>query len=74
MPIFEYRCHACAHEFEVIVFGDRRATCPQCQGEDLEKRLSTFAVSTQGERGFEGSPAPCGRCGDPRGAGACSMN
>ena len=42
---------------------------------DLERRLSPFAAHTSGSAG-DSVPAvgACGRCGDPRGPGACSMN
>jgi putative FmdB family regulatory protein len=73
MPIFEYVCQDCQHEFETLVTAERRPSCPACHGVELEKQLSVFAVSAKGS-----SPEPigggCGRCGDPRGPGACSMN
>ncbi|MSR63928.1 MAG: zinc ribbon domain-containing protein [Planctomycetes bacterium] len=72
MPIYEYVCTDCGHAFEALLYGSERAACPQCASAALEKQLSTFAArgAAQPE-----SPAPgCGRCGDPRGPGACSMN
>jgi putative FmdB family regulatory protein len=78
MPIFEYICQECQHEFEALVFGRDKAACPKCQSKKLNPQLSVFAVSTTGisARGGAGAPAPtgaCGSCGDPRGAGACSL-
>jgi putative FmdB family regulatory protein len=76
MPLYEYACRECAHEFEALVRGDASPSCPACQATTLERRLSTFAPHTAGS----GTPArmeaamPCGACGDPRGPGACSMN
>jgi putative FmdB family regulatory protein len=72
MPIFEYVCRACHHQFETLVTVDRRPACPSCHGADLDKQLSVFAVSSKGAP--EPMPAGCGRCGDPRGPGACGMN
>jgi putative FmdB family regulatory protein len=48
MPIYDFRCRACSHEFEALVRSqDQEATkCPSCQGVDLERLLSSFAVST----------------------------
>ena len=48
MPIFEYSCKACGHQFEFLKLptSPAAATCPACQGEDLEKLLSGFAMST----------------------------
>ena len=76
MPLFEYACKECDREFEALVRNSETPECPSCHGTDLERRLSVFAAHTQG-----GSPSGemqamggCGRCGDPRGPGACSMN
>jgi putative FmdB family regulatory protein len=73
MPIFEYVCKECQHEFEALVFGKQRAECPKCQSKKLEPQLSVFAVSAK-SGGQPSMPAgPCGSCGDPRGPGACSL-
>ena len=29
MPIYEYRCKACNHTFEDLVFGDEKPSCPK---------------------------------------------
>jgi len=76
MPIFEYVCKECSHEFEAIVYGSQKAACPNCHGKKLTTQLSVFAVSSKGasSAGSEaGSVGPCGSCGDERGPGACSM-
>ncbi len=78
MPIFEYVCKDCRHEFEALVFGKQEAACPKCQSLKLEPQLSVFAVSSKGgtasQPSFSGrSASACGSCGDPRGAGACSL-
>lgn len=75
MPIFEYRCKSCEKEFETLILGGEKPSCPDCQGSKLEKLLSTFAAVT-GSSSAKASEAaaPCGSCGDPRGRGACSMN
>jgi putative FmdB family regulatory protein len=79
MPIFEYTCQQCQHEFETLVFGRDRAKCPKCQSQKLSPQLSVFAVSTKdmSAKGSSRSSAPtggaCGSCGDPRGPGACSL-
>jgi putative FmdB family regulatory protein len=79
MPIFEYVCKECQHEFEALVFGQQKAECPKCQSKKLEPQLSVFAVSAKNGGSSQpsfsaGSPGPCGSCGDPRGAGSCSLN
>jgi putative FmdB family regulatory protein len=52
MPIYDFHCRACGHEFEALVRPqDQEPTrCPSCQGVDLERQLSTFAVSTAEKR------------------------
>jgi putative FmdB family regulatory protein len=49
MPIFEYSCRACGHQFEFLKLPTTpdAARCPACQGEDLERLLSGFAMSTR---------------------------
>jgi len=75
MPIFEYLCKECDHQFEALVFGKDKAACPKCHSKKLEPQLSVFAVSAKAGGGASPSMSagPCGSCGDPRGAGACSM-
>jgi len=73
MPLYEYACKECDHEFEVLVRASETPACPSCHSTELQRRLSVFAARAQGMS----DPAPigaCGRCGDPRGPGACSMN
>ncbi len=49
MPIYEYQCRQCANEFELLVLKDYTTpSCPACQSEDIEQRLSEFAVSSDG--------------------------
>jgi putative FmdB family regulatory protein len=73
MPIFEYVCKECQHQFEALVYGKEKASCPKCQSKKLEAQLSVFAVSAKGHSAPGISGGPCGSCGDPRGPGACSM-
>ena len=40
MPIFEYRCEGCRHEFEMLVLKGSVPACPKCQSESLERLLS----------------------------------
>src|SRR5208282_1336001 len=73
MPIFEYVCQQCQHEFETLVFGRDKAKCPKCQSAKLTPQLSVFAVSAKGSSGAPAPSGGCGSCGDPRGPGACSL-
>jgi len=73
MPIFEYICKECDHEFEALVYGSQKAECPKCHSKKLAPQLSVFAVAGKGSSSAAPSAGACGSCGDPRGAGACSM-
>jgi putative FmdB family regulatory protein len=46
MPLFEFRCSACAHDFELLIRSSERAACPQCGGGSVEKLLSETAPPT----------------------------
>ena len=74
MPIFEYICQECQHEFEALVFGKGKAACPKCQSKKLAPQLSVFAVSAKSSAAPSMSSGPCGSCGDPRGPGSCSLD
>jgi putative FmdB family regulatory protein len=72
MPIFEYVCQACDHQFEALVYGTEKAECPKCRSKRLAPQLSVFAVSAKGSSPQPSSGGACGACGDPRGPGSCS--
>lgn len=64
MPVFEYRCECCAHEFQKLVFSAARAvSCPACASDEVVKRPSTFGMS-----GVEHQTSSCGGCSK----GSCS--
>ena len=73
MPIFEYICKECNHEFEALVYGTQKPECPKCRSRKLAPQLSVFAVAAKTSAGESVASAPCGSCGDPRGPGACSL-
>lgn len=71
MPIFEYICQDCHHEFEALVRSDTVPECPRCHSVQLVKQLSVFAAAAAGP-----APAlarPCGTCGNPNGPGSCAF-
>ena len=55
MPMFEYRCEDCGRRFEVFVTASRRASCPQCNSENLKKQVSTLGRIGSGGWGGSGS-------------------
>ena len=74
MPIYEYECRECRTDFELLVRASATPVCPTCESTSLDKRLSAFAVGRGGPTVAASLPQACGSCGDPRGAGTCSMN
>ncbi|HMH02256.1 MAG TPA: zinc ribbon domain-containing protein [Terriglobales bacterium] len=75
MPIFEYVCERCEHEFEALLYGSEKPQCPKCHSKKLTAQLSVFAVAAKGASSSPSTnPAGgCGTCGDPRGPGSCSL-
>ena len=74
MPLFEYACRACGHQFEYLTRAEQTPSCPACASASLEKKLSVFAVSAPAASTHRGAAGvqPCGSCGDP--AGSCAVN
>lgn len=50
MPLFEYCCRHCGHEFEALVRQPLEPECPSCHHRDLERLPSLFAVDSDGTR------------------------
>ena len=49
MPLYEYRCLACGHQFELLILkSSEPPACPSCASDSLERILSMFAVSSDG--------------------------
>lgn len=65
MPLYEYVCQDCTHEFETLVFNEKKVSCPQCHGEHLERLLSIPARPPA-----ESAPLPgaCNSTGPPCGS------
>ena len=64
MPIYEYRCQDCAQvsSFFTRAIGDPLTTvCGQCQGGNMVRQFSSFAVGRSGNRsGRETGPSAGG--------------
>ena len=69
MPMYEYACRACGHEFETLVRAGETPACKECASAELDKKLSVFTSSTARE-----PAAACGTCGNPAGPGACALD
>ena len=48
MPIYEYSCRGCGHQFEALVRGSSVPVCPTCASADLERLISLPAVKSEG--------------------------
>ncbi|HCS26408.1 MAG TPA: transcriptional regulator [Spongiibacteraceae bacterium] len=55
MPIYEYRCDACAHELEAIqkMSDEPLVDCPNCEKPSLKKRISAAAFRLKGGGWYE---------------------
>ena len=52
MPIYDYTCSACAHEFETLLRKDTDvASCPTCESVDVKRGLSTPSVHSEARKG-----------------------
>jgi len=67
MPLYDYHCQSCEHEFEAVVTG--RTTnadsvhCPKCDGTQLERLLALPArgrVAENNATNCRGDGPPCG--------------
>ncbi len=45
MPLFEYRCETCSHDFEILVRNGEQPACPDCGEVHLQKLFSEPAVA-----------------------------
>lgn len=55
MPIYEYGCDACGHEFEALqkISDDALTDCPECGGKTLRKKVSAAAFRLKGSGWYE---------------------
>jgi putative FmdB family regulatory protein len=47
MPIYEYVCKSCQHQFETLVRGGKTPACEKCGSLDLERQLSLPYVKSE---------------------------
>ena len=55
MPIYEYQCGACAHEFEALqkMSDDALVDCPECSKATLIKKVSAAGFRLSGSGWYE---------------------
>jgi putative FmdB family regulatory protein len=47
MPLFDFACKGCGHEFEALVRPPSEPACPACGSTNLERLLSGFSFSVR---------------------------
>ena len=50
MPLYEYQCRGCGHQFEALVRRADTPSCPSCKGQTLERLLSHVSMSSEHTR------------------------
>ncbi|HEV8122958.1 MAG TPA: zinc ribbon domain-containing protein [Gemmatimonadales bacterium] len=68
MPIYEYRCAVCGHDFEMLVRNSDRPACPECDSTRLDRKFSVPA------RPGGGRSVDFGKLGPPGGGGCGGGN
>lgn len=63
MPIYEYSCDTCHHEFEELVFGDETPPCPKCGSPQTHKLISRPCRHHSGADGGDDYAPPAGTSG-----------
>lgn len=67
MPIFEYRCGRCGHEFEKLVTGTATTvTCPECRSRKVVKKFSVFGAKSGGKFIASSGGKGCSSCSSKR--------
>jgi len=74
MPIYEYACGQCGHEFEALVRSETVPECPKCHATQLTKQLSVFATAAATAEPARMPSGGCGGCGQFDGRGGCALN
>jgi putative FmdB family regulatory protein len=47
MPIYDYSCKSCGHEFEALVRNADAPACPSCHATDLDRRFPMPVVKSE---------------------------
>jgi putative FmdB family regulatory protein len=55
MPLYEYRCDACEHEFEALqkISDEPLVHCPACEAPALKKLISAAGFRLKGDGWYE---------------------
>ncbi|MBT8356460.1 MAG: zinc ribbon domain-containing protein [Desulfobacterales bacterium] len=75
MPIYEYHCENCSHDFEYLVFGSEKPGCPSCNSKTVAKQMSACGFVSKTASGetvsSSASSSACSGCA-ATGCSSCS--
>ncbi len=71
MPMYEFACQKCDHQFETLVRGDERVECPECKSTKLDRLLSLPGAPRV--KGTSSLPMSCPTDLPPCGPGCCRL-
>lgn len=66
MPIYEFECHDCGHDFEQLVrsmVSQEDIVCPHCGGQHVKKTISLFGGVGGSQRSGGTQPQSCAPTG-----------
>jgi len=62
VPIYEFKCNECGHEFEIIMRASaskEEVECPKCHAKNPDRLVSAFSSVASSSGGFPASSS-CG--------------
>jgi len=70
MPVYEYKCKSCNHNFSIFfqTYDTGEVQCPDCSSKDVKKCISNIMVIKSGAEEYKSSSNSCGSCS----SGNCS--
>jgi putative FmdB family regulatory protein len=71
MPIYEYHCEACGHDFECLILGGDKPACSACRSRKVRKRMSACGFVSKGRGGAPAKRSAGSSCGSCH-AGSCA--
>ena len=66
MPVFNYKCNSCGHDFDLLVgVGDNKEelVCTNCKSEDIQRNYSSFEFSVNNREKGQCGTGGCCSCG-----------
>ena len=69
MPMYDFRCDRCSHDFEAFVRSTVIPECPKCKAAQVTRQLSGFAVGASSSNASGGSYLGRARAGGGFGCG-----